>query len=83
MIWIIGSVGMLSTELVELCHKQGVNCVASDREVSILDPEALQGFLASLVERRQKSWTGLSTVPPILPLIRLKTSPNATLRSMR
>ena len=54
MIWIIGSAGMLGTELVELCHKQGVDCVGSDREVSILDPEALQGFLASLFKKGQK-----------------------------
>jgi len=54
MIWIIGSAGMLGTELVELCHKQGADCVGSDREVSILDPEALQGFIASLFKKGQK-----------------------------
>jgi dTDP-4-dehydrorhamnose reductase len=54
MIWIIGSAGMLGTELVELCKSQGVDYVGSDRDVSILELEALQGFLSSLDEKGQK-----------------------------
>ena len=54
MIWVIGSSGMLGTELVELCKTQGVDYIGSDKDVSILEPEALQGFLASLVEKGQK-----------------------------
>jgi len=54
MIWIIGNAGMLGTELVELCNKQGVSYVGTDREVSILEPLALESFLASLVDKGQK-----------------------------
>jgi len=54
MIWIIGSAGMLGTELVELCRSQGLDYVGSDRDVSILEPEALQGFLTSIDEKGQK-----------------------------
>jgi dTDP-4-dehydrorhamnose reductase len=54
MIWIIGSAGMLGTELVELCKSQGVDYVGSDRDVSILELKALQGFLSSLDEKGQK-----------------------------
>jgi len=54
MIWIIGSAGMLGTELVERCKSQGVDYVGSDRDVSILELEALQGFLSSLDEKGQK-----------------------------
>ena len=54
MIWIIGNAGMLGTELVELCNKQGLSYVGTDREVSILEPLALESFLASLVEKGQK-----------------------------
>jgi len=54
MIWIIGSAGMLGTELVERCKSQGVVYVGSDRDVSILEPKALQGFLSSLDEKGQK-----------------------------
>ena len=54
MIWIIGNAGMLGTELVELCNKQGLSYVGTDREVSILEPLALESFLASLVDKGQK-----------------------------
>ena len=54
MIWIIGNAGLLGTELVELCNKQGVSYVGTDKEVSILESLALESFLASLVEKGQK-----------------------------
>jgi dTDP-4-dehydrorhamnose reductase len=44
MIWIIGNKGMLGQELSGLLTAQGIEQVGSDREVSILDPEALAGF---------------------------------------
>lgn len=44
MIWIIGNKGMLGRELSELLTAQGIEHVGSDREVSILDPEALSAF---------------------------------------
>jgi len=44
MIWIIGNKGMLGQELSGLLTAQGIEQVGSDREVSILDPEALSGF---------------------------------------
>lgn len=44
MIWIIGNKGMLGQELVEQMDAQGIEHVGSDREVSILDPEAFSVF---------------------------------------
>lgn len=44
MIWIIGNKGMLGQELSALLTAQGIEQVGTDREVSILDPEALAGF---------------------------------------
>ena len=44
MIWIIGNKGMLGQELSGLLTAQGIEQVGTDREVSILDPEALAGF---------------------------------------
>lgn len=44
MIWIIGNKGMLGRELSELLAFEGVPFLGSDREVSILDPEALSAF---------------------------------------
>lgn len=48
MIWLIGNRGMLGTELWEALAAAGkgeeLEAVGTDREVSILDPEALAGF---------------------------------------
>ena len=44
MIWIIGNKGMLGQELSALLTAQGIEQVGTDREVSILDPEALASF---------------------------------------
>jgi len=44
MIWIIGNRGMLGQELAEQLAARGIAYVGSDREVSILDPEALRHF---------------------------------------
>jgi len=44
MIWIIGNRGMLGQELAEQLAARGIANVGSDREVSILDPEALRHF---------------------------------------
>lgn len=46
MIWLIGNKGMLGTELSNLLTSRGVPFVGSDREVSILDPAALEAFAA-------------------------------------
>lgn len=50
MIWIIGNMGMLGQEFSALLTAQGIEQVGTDREVSILDPEALAGF-ANAVQR--------------------------------
>jgi dTDP-4-dehydrorhamnose reductase len=44
MIWLIGNHGMLGTELSELLAREGMEFVGTDRDVSILDPEALAAF---------------------------------------
>ncbi len=46
MIWLIGNKGMLGTELSNLLSCRGVPFVGTDREVSILDPAALEAFAA-------------------------------------
>ena len=46
MIWVVGSRGMLGTELCRLFESEGVEHVGSDREVDILDPAALAVFAA-------------------------------------
>ena len=46
MIWLIGSKGMLGTELSLLLEQSGIPFVGSDREVDITDPAALRGFAA-------------------------------------
>lgn len=44
MIWLIGNKGMLGTELSLAMEKAGLSFVGTDREVSILEPEALAAF---------------------------------------
>jgi dTDP-4-dehydrorhamnose reductase len=44
MIWLIGNRGMLGTELAQLLQAKGLSFVGTDREVSILDQEALKNF---------------------------------------
>jgi dTDP-4-dehydrorhamnose reductase len=43
-IWLAGNRGMLGTELARALEAAGVEQVGSDRELSILDPEALAAF---------------------------------------
>lgn len=52
MIWIVGSKGMLGTEITSLLEKLQIPFVGTDREVSILDMEALRSF----VKDRHISW---------------------------
>jgi dTDP-4-dehydrorhamnose reductase len=44
MIWLIGNKGMLGTELSLLLEKKGIPFQGTDREVSILDPAAIEAF---------------------------------------
>ncbi|MDR3123431.1 MAG: dTDP-4-dehydrorhamnose reductase [Treponema sp.] len=46
MIWLIGSKGMLGTELSQVLEQRGLVWVGSDREVDITDPAALDAFIA-------------------------------------
>ena len=46
MIWLIGNKGMLGTELSRLLDARGLDWTGSDREVSMLDPDALEAFAA-------------------------------------
>jgi len=43
--WIIGNKGMLGRELSRLFEERGIDFIGSDRDVSILDSEALSSFL--------------------------------------
>ena len=47
MIWLIGSKGMLGTELAEVLTASGLAWAGSDRETDIRDPQALQSWLAA------------------------------------
>lgn len=44
MIWLIGNKGMLGTELAQALASSRLEYTGSDREVDILDPEAIQAF---------------------------------------
>lgn len=46
MIWVIGNAGMLGTEVTTILTKEFDNVVATDREVSILELEALREFVS-------------------------------------
>lgn len=52
MIWLIGNKGMLGTELSETFSALKIDFVGTDREVSILDEEALAAFVAD----KKLSW---------------------------
>jgi dTDP-4-dehydrorhamnose reductase len=52
MIWLVGNRGMIGTELSELLSREDTEFMGTDREVSILDPAALDGF----VNGRKISW---------------------------
>lgn len=57
MIWLIGNRGMLGTELSEAFERSGADFVGSDREVSILDPAALEAFAdAARAQGRTIDW---------------------------
>lgn len=45
MIWIVGNRGMLGTELTRYIEAQGLPVLGTDRELSILEPEALFAFV--------------------------------------
>lgn len=44
MIWLIGNKGMLGTEIAEALARARMDFTGTDREVSVLDPDALIGF---------------------------------------
>ncbi len=52
MIWIIGNKGMLGTELSEEFKQAGLDFCGTDREVSILEPEALKEY----AEAKKPDW---------------------------
>ncbi|HPP99658.1 MAG TPA: dTDP-4-dehydrorhamnose reductase [Termitinemataceae bacterium] len=52
MIWLIGNQGMLGTELALLLESQKIAFVGTDRDVSILDMEAMRSF----VKNKTISW---------------------------
>jgi dTDP-4-dehydrorhamnose reductase len=52
MIWLVGNKGMLGSEVTAALVEAGFDLVGSDREVDILDPEALAGF----AEGKSLSW---------------------------
>ncbi len=45
MIWLVGNKGMLGTELANLFESNKTPYIGTDRDVSILDMEAMRGFL--------------------------------------
>ena len=44
MIWLVGSKGMLGTAVAEALEASGLPFAGTDRELSILEPEALARF---------------------------------------
>jgi dTDP-4-dehydrorhamnose reductase len=54
MIWLIGSQGMLGSELARALERRGLPWVGSDREVDILQPTALDAFLEK--QREPAAW---------------------------
>jgi len=52
MIWLVGSGGMLGTEVAKTFDRRGLEYAGTDREVDILDPAAL----ASFAEDKSLSW---------------------------
>jgi dTDP-4-dehydrorhamnose reductase len=59
MIWLIGSKGMLGTELLLLLEKSGLFFVGTDREVDVTKPAALAEFIEKWIQPGSKppfSW---------------------------
>jgi dTDP-4-dehydrorhamnose reductase len=52
MIWLVGNKGMLGAELSAALSEAGIDTVGTDREVSILEPAALEAFARS----KRPSW---------------------------
>jgi dTDP-4-dehydrorhamnose reductase len=55
-IWLIGSKGMLGTELSLLLEKSGLPFAGTDREVNITDTAALTATAAKLAEKQPIKW---------------------------
>jgi len=56
LIWLIGSKGMLGTELSLLLEKSGLPFIGTDREVDITDMAALAAAYAKLAEKKPVKW---------------------------
>ena len=56
LIWLIGSKGMLGTELSLLLEKSGLSFVGTDREVDITDMAELNAARAKLAEKLPVKW---------------------------
>jgi dTDP-4-dehydrorhamnose reductase len=56
LIWLIGSKGMLGTELSQLLEKSGFSFAGTDREVDITDMAALTSAAAKLAEKQPVKW---------------------------
>ncbi|MDR0669332.1 MAG: dTDP-4-dehydrorhamnose reductase [Treponema sp.] len=55
-LWLIGSKGMLGTELSRLLEKRGVPFTGTDREVDITDPSALNAYAEGQSVRGRIGW---------------------------
>ncbi|MDR0730497.1 MAG: dTDP-4-dehydrorhamnose reductase [Treponema sp.] len=55
-LWLIGSKGMLGTELSRLLEKRGVPFAGTDREVDITDPAALNAYAEGQSVRGRIGW---------------------------
>jgi dTDP-4-dehydrorhamnose reductase len=56
MLWLIGSKGMLGTEISRLLEKQGIPFTGTDREVDITDPAALAACAALIRKVASPAW---------------------------
>jgi dTDP-4-dehydrorhamnose reductase len=56
LIWLIGSKGMLGTELSQLLEKSGLPFAGTDREVDITDMSALTSAAAKISEKQPIKW---------------------------
>jgi len=54
MIWIIGNQGMLGKELSDRCEAQGIRFVGTDREVTILELDALRHYATAVRQSGEK-----------------------------
>jgi dTDP-4-dehydrorhamnose reductase len=55
-IWLIGSKGMLGTELSLLLQKNGIACIETDRELDITDASALKVFAEKTMAVQPFNW---------------------------